>query len=186
MTEFFLWWRFEGSYFIGDFKRGVENIWSWLPVIWKDRNYDHVFILEILKYKIENQSKYIERCGVYEDRWRDLRNMRACVNLIDLITSSFYDNEYREYHKVKYRFKLVDKKNGLSTIQSRQIEENFDLYFSKYPLIYKRFVNNSGLQETEEIKEKESIARNIASTNHTRAKRLLFKILEQEVEKWWG
>lgn len=36
-----LWWYHNGRYYHKDFVQGVKNIWNWLPIIWKDRNYDH-------------------------------------------------------------------------------------------------------------------------------------------------
>jgi len=35
-----LWWEHNGKYLHLNFKRGIENLWYWLPVIWKDRNWD--------------------------------------------------------------------------------------------------------------------------------------------------
>ena len=65
------------------------------------------------------------------------------------------------------------------------MEENFDDYFAKYPLIYKRVMNGEGWLKIEDENDKDRIASNIAHINHDRARKLLFKIIEQNIEKWW-
>lgn len=40
------------------FIRGVKNLWRWFPVIWKDRDYDHVFTYDVLIKKLEFQRDF--------------------------------------------------------------------------------------------------------------------------------
>jgi hypothetical protein len=68
---------------------------------------------------------------------------------------------------------------GYSKWESKLLEENFDDYFKKYPLIYKQTLNKVGEDD------KQIIAMNIGYTNHIRARKLLFKLMEQNIEKWW-
>ena len=41
------------TYSIKDFFRRVHNVYRWLPTIWKDRDWDHSYINEILIRKLE-------------------------------------------------------------------------------------------------------------------------------------
>jgi len=179
------WWRFDGRYLIRNFKTGVRNLWYWLPVIWKDRNWDHRFIFDILSHKLEAQGRYIGKYGLHVNNWKDERDMLICVRLIDKLKEEFYQMEYMDYEKTKHWFEPCEDKEGFSTWESRQLEENFDDYFAKYPLIYKRVMNGEGWLKIEDPNDKHRIASNIAHINHDRARRLLFKILEQEIERWW-
>ena len=70
----------------------------------------------------------------------------------------------------------------------RLLEEDFDGYIKKYPLIEKRVITGEGIfsldgEDSLEIKQK--IAMNIGQINHNRARKLLFKLMEQNIEKWW-
>ena len=56
------------------------------------------------------------------------------------------------------------------------LKENLSDFFSKYPRIYKKYRME---------KDKKLIARKISQENHNRAKKLLFKILEEKIEYWW-
>ena len=179
-----LWWEHDGKYLHLNFKRGIENLWYWLPVIWKDRNWDHQFIFDILSHKLKAQSAYIGGRGIHVSAERDAEVMMTCVRLIEKVSSEWYSMEYMDYHKTKNWFEPADKE-GYSTWESKQIEENFDDYFAKYPLVYKRVLNGEGWLKIEDDKDKHRIASNIAHINHNRARKLLFKIMEQNIEGWW-
>lgn len=181
-----IWWKFEGRYTISNIKYGFKNIRYWLPVIWKDRNWDDVFIFIILKHKLQSQVKYIGDRDFHAGAKRSAEVMMTCVRLIDKVKDEYYSMEYMDYHKTKHWFEPCKDKEGRSTWESRLLEENFDDYFAKYPLIYKRVINGEGVFNIEGRKDdKRIIAMNMAYINHDRARRLLFKIMEQNIEKWW-
>jgi phosphoribosyl-ATP pyrophosphohydrolase len=179
-----LWWEHNGRYLGNEFIRGIENLWYWLPVIWKDRNWDHQFIFDILSHKLKAQSAYIGGRDIHQNAKRDAEVMMTCVRLIEKVKDEYYGMEYMDYHKTKHWFEPADKE-GYSTWESRELEENFDDYFAKYPLIYKRVMNGEGWLKIEDENDKDRIASNIAHINHDRARKLLFKIIEQNIEKWW-
>lgn len=181
----YLWWIHDGRYIHKTIKNGFKNLWYWLPIIWKDRNWDHSYILGIVKHKLEAQAEYVGKYGKHVNNWRDERDMMICVRLIDKLNEDYYLVEYMDYHKTKHWFEPCEDKEGYSTWESRQIEENFDDYFKKYPLIYKRVMNGEGWLKIEDENDKERIASNIAHINHERARKLLFKIMEQKIERWW-
>jgi len=180
-------WKFKWRYLWRDFKIGVKNIIYWLPIIWKDRNWDHRYIYTMLQHKLKAQSKYIGDRGIHVSSERDAEIMMTCVRLIDKVSEEFYGSEYQDYHKNKHWFTPSDKE-GFSEWNSRTLEENFDDYFAKYPLTYKRVMNGEGLftldgTDSEDIKQR--VAMNIGHINEKRAHDLLFKIMNENINKWW-
>ena len=181
-----LWWNHEGRYLHKEVRTGIRNIWYWLPIIWKDRNWDSHYIFEIMMHKLKAQSKYIGGRGIHLRAERDAEVMMTCVKLMKLIQDDFYSSEYSDYHKTKHWFEDVPGKEGYSSWESKLLEENFDDYFKKYPLIYKRVLNGEGVFRREGREEdKQVIAMNISHINHDRARKLLFKIMEENIERWW-
>ena len=140
-----LWWKHDGRYVGKEFIRGVKSVWYWLPVIWKDRNWDHRFIFDVFAHKLKSQAKYIGKYGLHLTNWKDERDMMICVRLIEKIKDEYYGSEYQDYHKEKHWFEPCEDKEGYSEWKSRELEENFDDYFAKYPLIYKRVMNGEGV-----------------------------------------
>jgi hypothetical protein len=181
-----LWWKWEGKFMLRNFKQGCKNIYYWFPVIWKDRNWDDSYIFTILSHKLKSQAKYISSRGIHVSAERDAEVIMTCVRLIKLVQDEYYSTEWMDYHKTKYWFEPIEDQPGYSSWESEQMEENFDDYFKKYPLIYKRVLNGEGIfNRAGREDNKEIIAMNIAHINHDRARKLLFKTLESNIEKWW-
>jgi hypothetical protein len=181
-----LWWDHEGKYYPKMFKTGVKNIIYWFPIIWKDRNWDSHYIFEIMMHKIKAQSKYIGERDIHTRAQRDAEIMMTCVRLMKLIDDDFYSSEYSDYHKTKHWFADVPGKEGYSSWESRLLEENFDDFFKKYPLIYKRVLAGEGpFGRDGREDDKQVIAMNIGHINHNRASKLLFKLMEENIQRWW-
>jgi hypothetical protein len=121
-----LWWNHEGRYLHSNVWTGIKNIWYWLPVIWKDRNWDSNFIFEIMIHKLKAQSKYIGIRGFHMRSERDAEIMMTCVRLMKLVQEETYSSEYSGYHKTKHWFEDIEDKPGLSSWESKLLEENFD------------------------------------------------------------
>lgn len=181
-----LWWDHEGKYYHKMFKTGVQNLIYWFPIIWKDRNWDSHYIFEIMMHKIKAQSKYIGARDIHTRAQRDAEIMMTCVRLMKLIDDDFYSSEYSDYHKTKHWFEDVPGKEGYSSWESRLLEENFDDFFKKYPLIYKRVLAGEGpFGRDGREDDKQVIAMNIGHINHNRASKLLFKLMEENIQRWW-
>lgn len=177
-------WEFKYQYLWRDFKIGVKNIIYWLPIIWKDRNWDHRYIYTILQHKLKAQSKYIGDRGNHISAERDAEIMMSCVRLIDKVGEEFYGSEYTDYHKDKHWFTPAEKE-GYAEWNSRTLEDYFEDYFAKYPLIYKRVMNGEGPFKLDGSNDKQRIAMNIGHINEKRAHDLLFKIMNENINKWW-
>ena len=182
-----LWWQFDGRYYHKNFIQGVKNIWYWFPAIWKDRHWDSHYIFDIMIHKIKAQSKYIGDRGIHTRAKRDAEVMMTCVRLMERVQDEFYSGEYSDFHKTKHWFEPADKE-GYSTWKSRILSEDFDSYIKKYPLIEKRVINGEGvfqLDDEDTLENKQRIAMNIGHINHDRARKLLFKLMEENIERWW-
>jgi hypothetical protein len=184
-----LWWKFEGRYYHKDIYNGVKNLIKWFPIIWRDRDWDQSYIYTILQKKLELHAEGIAKRDILVSSQRDAEMMRTSARLIEKIKNDYYDSEYTDYSEDKYWFETIPDRPGLSTMEHELISENFDDYFKKYPLIYKRVLNGEGMFPIKEISEvgeyKKTIAKNIAHINQDRARKLLFNILESQIEGWW-
>lgn len=183
-----LWWKFEGRYYHKDFIRGIKNIWLWFPVIWKDRDWDDHYIFEVLKFKLNKQANYIGDRNIHVNAKRDAEIMRLVTRLIKLNQDEFYGMEYMDYHETKYDFIPTDKTEKWFRMQNELIYERFDEYFKKYPRQYKRVVSGdiNRYRRPFEEKDKKLIAMEIAHENQDRCNKLIFKLLEGNIQKWWN
>jgi hypothetical protein len=162
-------------YKIKQFFKRIYNLYRWFPIIWKDQDWDDFYIFEILKFKLKNQAEYISYHDRHTTAKRDAEIMMLCVRLIEKVQDEYYGTEYFDYHDSKFIFINSESHPGRYEMDVKELSENFDEYFKKYPRIYKQV----------KAENKYRTALNIARANEERAHKLLFKILEQNIRRWW-
>ena len=162
------------------FFRKVKNMIRWFPVIWKDEDWDSHFIFEIIKFKLKNQAKYIGDKDRHTRAKRDAEIMNICVRLIDKVQTEYYNAEYLDYEESKFNFIPIEGTTS-SKLEIEYISDNLNDYFNKYPLVYKEAVS----QHIHKNPDKHIIAMYMSRINHDRARKLLFKVMERNIERWW-
>lgn len=191
-----LYWSKIG-YKVRGFFTSVGNLIKWFPVIWKDRDWDDHYIFEVFKFKLEKQSKYIKEKGFHTNSDLDAKRMMLCVKLMEKVQEEFYVMEYMDYEDKDFFFVPTgdDIEDDLSGyyMETRLKKENLNDFFKKYPLVYKKIVTNKKYQifkiDNEDLTSydvKSRIALNIGRYNHERARKLLFKVLSENIESWWN
>lgn len=63
-----------------DLRKGISNVFRWIPIIWLDRDWDWEHLNTILIYKFERMAKSIER-GPAKDRTEKAKELRICAEL---------------------------------------------------------------------------------------------------------
>jgi len=164
-------------YKIKQFFRRLYNLYRWAPIIWRDQDWDHSYIYEILKFKLKNQAEYIGGKNRHTTAKRDAEIMMLCVRLIDKVQNDYYGNEYFNYHTLESVFTPSKEFPNMQEWDVIETSEHFDDYFKKYPLIYRMVPDLKA--------PKGEIAFRIAKINEERARKLLFTIIEQNIRGWW-
>jgi hypothetical protein len=191
-----LYWSKIG-YKVKGFFTSIGNLIKWFPVIWKDRDWDDHYIFEVFKFKLEKQAKYIKEKGFHTNSDLDAKRMMLCVKLMEKIQEDFYTMEYMDYEDKDFFFvptgEGIEDGDGGYYMETRLKKENLNDLLKKYPLVYKKIVTNKKHQifkiDNEDLTSydvKSRIALNIGRYNHERARKLLFKILSENIESWWN
>ena len=72
---------------------------------------------------------------------------------------------------------------GGSTLRFDEVWENFDEYFAKYPHAYREVTKTDRYIFVNDTKDR--IAMNMGHYLHNKAKRILFELLQRNIESWW-
>jgi len=177
------WLLHEARYYHKDFITGIKNLWRWFPLIWKDRDWDDHYIWILLEKKLTHQAEYIGRRGIHLNANRDAERMMTCARLIKKVREEYYHMEYMDYHKSEYHWDDVPGRDDVKQLRIEELSENFDNYFKKYPLVYKKIIRQPKVKSR--LRDKCYIAMQISRENHERARKLLFKLMERHIESWW-
>lgn len=191
-----LYWTKIG-YKVRGFFTSVGNLIKWFPVIWKDRDWDDHYIFEVFKFKLEKQAKYTKEKGYHTNSDLDAKRMMLCVKLMKKIQEDFYTMEYMDYEEKDFFFvptgEGIEDGEGGYYMETRLKKENLNDFFKKYPLVYKKIITNKKYhifkmdnEDLTSYEVKSRIALNIGRYNHERARKLLFKILSENIERWWN
>lgn len=185
-NRFELWYRFEGRYMLKKFKYGIRNLFIWFPTVWKDRDWDHDFIYDILRFKLKKQSEFFEKYGRHATSKRDAEKMMLVANLIEKLREDYYGSEYLNYYDATHEF-IKTPDGNFYEIDSKIERENFEDFFKKYPIQYKKVKSGEIAFFRRDVERKDSklIAMEISMSNHSRAEKLVFKILSDNISGWW-
>jgi hypothetical protein len=193
--KFIRWIKYDAKHLHRDVIYGVKNLIKWFPTIWKDRDYDHFYIYEVLRVKLENQAVYISQKNRYTRAQRDAELMMLISRLITIQQEDLYDMEYMEYHESEFNFldvtdedSIPEKYKDSKRLEINLISERFDEYFERYPRQYKKAVSgelNLFRRSEDESENKKIYAMEIAHENQKRSRKLLFKLLDENIERFW-
>jgi hypothetical protein len=92
-SDWYRWWYDKTSpvrdfyYMIRD---GVTNLIEYLPIIWKDRNFDFNYLFILMQYKLKKLEKHHREYGVSKDKDRYANEIKLCINLLERIIKDDY------------------------------------------------------------------------------------------------
>lgn len=80
------------------FLTGIKNIWYWLPVIWKDHDWDHGYMEYILLHKLKRMyARFLDPNQSYvnwneEAAAKQLQALKLCIIILERMKTSFHWN----------------------------------------------------------------------------------------------
>ena len=155
-------------------RRLINNIrmsWRWAKFGWNDRDFDFVYIYEVMKFKIDNMEKAFIKYGYHAEPEYNLSRMRLASKLIEKVSTSFYEMEYWDY--------IYDENHNRI--------DNIDIYLEANKHNYRRSGKHFSTRgrNMKSFNVKEACAMDIGHYKQAKAKRILFKLLEHRLEFWW-
>lgn len=178
---------------IYNLRNGLTNIKNWYRIIWKDRNFDHHYIHNILQHKLELTRTYQVSKNRHSDIEETNKYITICLNLIERVKSDYYGTEYLDYQETKWRFDSTDltmlnplnkKMEMTSRLEIDVIKENLDDYINKYKHSLRDVKKNLEING-KDYNDKHTLALHVSNYNHEKAKKLLFSVLNKKLDHWW-
>lgn len=163
--------KIQVSIFFHKIKVGVKNLINWLPIIWKDRDWDFAYYFDIEKKKLQNMLKF------YEDSSRvvdvDTKYFKICIKLIDAIL----END-------DYLTQTYDESMSLKDFMLNNRNYKFNHYVNLKNR--HRFLTSGQYQHFTKSLGDNKLDAHIKNTIYRlKAKHLYYKILENNVLDWW-
>ena len=158
--------------FFRTIKYGIENLISWIPIIWQDRDWDQWFLYKVLQHKLKQMVRLQRKYGnsvnahIYADQ------MQLCVNLLErLINDEYLENALKPH----------EKKWGESKMIWEPLPDNDNL------CQLKRFHVDKAITP-EQIKQEDKERMRIYKHSDMLREQdldMLFKLMRKNIEGWW-
>ncbi len=102
------------DFFRYDIPNGIENVIRWVPLIWKDRDWDEYFLLRVMQFKLRKMGECFRDYGhlVHSDRYS--RQCLVASELCRRLREDEYGDPKLHYtKKTKYDYQREEctKKN---------------------------------------------------------------------------
>jgi len=166
LDDFLYWYDHKIGYRIRRFTGAIRNLIVWFPVIVKDHNWDQHYIYEILAFKLDQTAKYFRRSNIFVGQEREAEKIELCVRLIRKIQSEDYEGEYQDEMEHKY-----GKEKMRVDPSTHFLTWKFDKEYTE--------------EELEEIRKERWKLMVKGAKKQEKAIRLLFTMLERNINKWW-
>lgn len=163
------------KYYPKDIFTGIKNLWVWFPIIWKDRNYDYRYLIDINIKKMEEMKKwYLTSNNVHvtdETKKYTISKLSTAIKLMKLV--------YDEHYLLEYQKQLEDL-YGKSDIIFVPLKDNNELSEMKV-----KWEKNYSEEELRNIQEHEHQLFLKSIEKHKKAKRILWKFIDHNLDGWW-
>jgi hypothetical protein len=155
--------------------RQIKNVISWIPVVWNQFDFDYRYSLEVFKHQLSKQAKYLESdkpLGIGAKHRAE--KIRMVLRLMDKVYDEEYACEYQDRLKEKYgegvddmRFIDIPDKPGYSELKwAYEVDEKWE-------------------HQHDQIEEDKSIWFKESHEKQERAHKLLWKLIEFYIRRWW-
>jgi len=149
---------------------GIKNIISWFPIVWTDRQWDFVYFLRIIKFKLEQMVRFYETEAHQIKAEKHVDKMKLCINIIDrIIDDNYHDIVFRNYYEKWGQSEIKFIKDG-------------DTNLNRVEIVHSKVITPQdkirSLNEYRKLLDKEEymVKQDI---------KLLFEIFTKHMRSWW-
>lgn len=161
-------------YQIKRFFRKCKNVIRWFPIIWKDEDWDHRYIYDILIKKLEHQRDFFSSDKTHVLRAKETATqLQIAINLLHQTRDSweFYEDPV---------MKDLDAKWGEGVLRTTPTNDGTGSYYLD--------IDHDGVKTKEDEEQynkefREGMER--ARKKYMKDKRMAFKYIADHIDYWW-
>jgi len=162
------------TYPFRDFYRRIKNVLRWLPIIWKDRDYDDSYITEILIKKLEfTRDFYLSGKAYSAEADKVADEIKEAIDRLHMTRDSweFYEQQAHE---------ILEEKWGKSEFNWTPTDDGTD---SMYLDIEHENVKTP--EDEEQYSKEFKAALKTARKEYMNDKKDAYKFIAKNIDKWW-
>lgn len=163
-------------YFFKNLCRGLKNLWVWLPIIWKDRDFDYGYFLDMFDYKLQRMHRFFDNPDNVVINEVSRKNIVSRISTArTLLKKIYFDEEY----SLSY-LKEIEEIYGNQHMVFTPLKDKPHL--SSLSFEYDKHYTE---EEKEAIKEHERRLFFESNKKNAKAKRIFWQFINHNIEYWW-
>jgi hypothetical protein len=95
------WWDNSIRIPIRSFFKGIDNLWKWRKIIWKDRWWDYYYFLEMLRFKLKDMEEHWGKDTHYVNDYKEKEVLQALIEDLEWMLNN--DNEFKDGYAEEYK-----------------------------------------------------------------------------------
>ena len=152
----------------------IKNVIKWLPKIWNQYDFDYIYSIEVFKFQLQKQAEFLE-----SDKAMTLcaKNNASRIRMIIRLMDKVYDEDYALEYQSKFE-KLYGKNS---------LDMNFNPIKNKDGYSTMKYTYELN-EDEDEVKEIDQVHRNLFLSSvkkQKRAHKLLWDLIEHNIQGWW-
>jgi hypothetical protein len=151
--------------------RQIKNVFRWLPIIWKQYDFDYHYSLEVFKFQLQKQAEFLESDRAVTMYAKDrAKRIRTILKLMDKVYTEEYAMEYQD---------ILVEMYGKDVLEIKFIEDK-----SK-PTMYRMVHKYESWDNAEEISQIKDELFQMSIEKQNRAHKILWSLIEKDIQTWW-
>lgn len=153
------------------FLNRVKRLLEFVPVIWNSYDWDHSYATKLFAYQLQRMVNHLEKHKSHVEWQNDVSRIKTALELLERVETDYY--LYATVEK-------VEKKYGPSKLDF--IEVSGEGHYS----LERTFEKNYSEEELNTIEAEHDRAVQEGTHLQNKAKRVLWKFIEHNIENWWS
>lgn len=152
--------------------RKIKRLIQFIPHVWRGYDWDYSYAIDLFAYQLERTAKALESSGAYGlGAENKAMRIRTTLRLMEKVYNEGYMDEWQDEVEAKY---------GPKHMHFEPTEEDPDLFSIEF-----RFEREYTAEELKAIKEDERRIMHKAIEKQKRAHKLLWQMVEHNIQGWW-
>ena len=129
-----------GFYGLRKFGRFIKRIFIWIPILWKQEDWDYAYIYPLLKQKLQELKKCLQEDDLHVNSNKYAMRISICLEYLDRFLNS--DN-YIDYPEDGFTWEKTEKGGSIlktSKEAKRASIKHYDFEQENFRMFWKRFV----------------------------------------------
>jgi hypothetical protein len=100
MIDASLWFERNVEDTLRNIKYGLQNLWAYKTIIWKDRDWDKHFLLKLMEFKFRRMSEHHTKYGHFQRSDETAKELMIAANLCRRLSEDNYMENWNTGHNI--------------------------------------------------------------------------------------